>query len=68
MNVLLLSVPDTAPHFSGKRWKSPNLAISSIAGNIKNHNVFVADLALKREKIKEGVKTTRPNVPFGTGG
>lgn len=56
MNVLLLSMPDTVPHFSGKRWKSPNLAISSIAGNIKSHNVFVADLVLKREK-KEGVKT-----------
>ncbi|HDY66154.1 MAG TPA: radical SAM protein [Candidatus Scalindua sp.] len=55
MNVLLLSMPDTAPHFSGKRWKAPNLAISSIAGNIKDHDVFVADLVLKREKIKETV-------------
>ena len=48
-------MPDTAPHFNGKRWKSPNLAISSIAGNIKGHNVFVADLVLKREIIKETV-------------
>ena len=55
MNVLLLSMPDTAPHFHGKRWKSPNLAIASIAGNIKNHNVFVADLVLRRQKIKESV-------------
>ncbi|MDR4503651.1 MAG: B12-binding domain-containing radical SAM protein [Candidatus Scalindua sp.] len=55
MNVLLLSMPDTAPHFNGKRWKSPNLAISSIAGNIKNHNVFVADLVLRRHKIEQSV-------------
>ncbi len=61
-------MPDTAPHFSGKRWKAPNLAMSSIAGNIKDHDVFVADLVLKREKIKEGVKATRPNVPNGTFG
>ncbi len=49
-------MPDTAPHFSGKRWKAPNLAVSSIAGNIKGHNVFVADLVLKRERIKETIK------------
>ncbi|GJQ57678.1 MAG: radical SAM protein [Candidatus Scalindua sp. AMX11] len=55
MNVLLLSMPDTAPHFNGKRWKAPNLAISSIAGNIKNHNVFIADLVLRRDKIEESV-------------
>ena len=55
MNVLLLSMPDTAPHFSGKRWKAPNLAISSIAGNIKDHNVFIADLVLRRENIKGAV-------------
>ncbi len=56
MNVLLLSMPDTAPHFNGKRWKSPNLAISSIAGNIKGHNVFVADLVLRRDKIEKSVR------------
>ena len=48
-------MPDTAPHFSGKRWKAPNLAISSIAGNIKDHNVFIADLVLRRENIKGAV-------------
>lgn len=48
-------MPDTAPHFSAKRWKAPNLAISSIAGNVKNHNVFVADLVLRRENVRETV-------------
>lgn len=45
-------MPDTAPHFSGKRWKAPNISIASIAGNIKNHTVYIADLVLKRENIK----------------
>ena len=48
-------MPDTAPHFNGKRWKAPNLAVSSIAGNIQGHNVFVADLVLRRDKVKETV-------------
>ncbi|MBW7899600.1 Ribosomal protein S12 methylthiotransferase RimO [Candidatus Brocadiaceae bacterium B188] len=56
MNILLMSMPDCAPHFNAKRWKSPNLAISSIAGNIEGHNVFIADLILRREHITETVK------------
>lgn len=56
MNVLLMSMPDCAPHFNAKRWKPPNLAISSIAGNIVGHNVCVADLILRRDRITETVK------------
>ncbi|MEK6738624.1 MAG: radical SAM protein [Planctomycetota bacterium] len=56
MNVLLMSMPDCAPHFNAKRWKPPNLAISSIAGNIVGHNVYVADLILRRDRITETVK------------
>ncbi len=56
MNILLMSMPDCAPHFNAKRWKPPNLAISSIAGNIEGHNVYVADLILRRERIAETVK------------
>lgn len=56
MNILLMSMPDCAPHFNAKRWKPPNLAISSIAGNIEGHNVFIADLILRRERIPETVK------------
>lgn len=66
MNVLLLSMPDCAPHFSARRWKPPNLALSSIAGNIKDHEVYVADLILRRENIKEAVasllKQYKPSV------
>lgn len=56
MNILLMSMPDCAPHFNARRWKSPNLAISSIAGNIEGHNVFLADLILRRDRIPETVR------------
>lgn len=51
-----MSMPDCAPHFNAKRWKAPNLAISSIAGNIEGHNVYIADLVLRREHIAETVR------------
>lgn len=56
MNILLLSMPDCAPHFNASRWKPPSLAISSIAGNIEGHNVYLADLILRRTKIAETIK------------
>ena len=56
MNILLMSMPDCAPHFNARRWKPPNLAISSIAGNIEGHNVYLADLILRREQITETIK------------
>ncbi|MCF6155717.1 MAG: radical SAM protein [Candidatus Brocadia sp.] len=56
MNILLMSMPDCAPHFNAKRWKPPNLAISSIAGNIEGHNVYIADLILRRDRVNETVR------------
>lgn len=56
MNVLLMSMPDCAPHFNAKRWKPPNLAISSIAGNIEGHNVYIADLILRRDRVTETIR------------
>jgi len=55
MNILLMSMPDCAPHFNARRWKSPNLAISSIAGNIEGHNIYIADLILRRDRVAETV-------------
>src|SRR5574337_1143027 len=55
MNILLMSMPDCAPHFNARRWKPPNLAISSIAGNIEGHNVYIADLVLRRNNISETI-------------
>ncbi|MGR3310006.1 MAG: B12-binding domain-containing radical SAM protein [Candidatus Brocadiales bacterium] len=67
MNVLLLSMPDCAPYFNAKRWKPPNLAMASIAGNIDaHHSVRIADLILKRDKLKaivpELIHTYNPDV------
>jgi anaerobic magnesium-protoporphyrin IX monomethyl ester cyclase len=56
MNVLLISMPDCAPHFNARRWKPPNLAISSIAGNIEGHTVSIADLILRRDNIVDTIK------------
>lgn len=55
MKVLLLSMPDCAPHFNPRRWKPPNLALTSIAGNIVGHEAFIADLILKRDNVEEAV-------------
>lgn len=48
-------MPDCAPHFSPKRWKPPSLAMSSIAGNIKDHNVYIADLILRRDTLRSTI-------------
>ncbi len=67
MKILLCSMPDTVPQFSAKTWRAPNLAISSIAGNINpRHEVALADLILKRNTLLPSVKKTveayRPDV------
>jgi radical SAM superfamily enzyme YgiQ (UPF0313 family) len=53
MNILLLAMPNTAyffQHFA----ILPNLAISSLAGNLdEDHNVNVADLVLRRRNFKK---------------
>ena len=57
MKVLLCSMPNTVPQFSAKTWRAPNLAISSIAGNIQSHHkVALADLVLKRNTLLPSVK------------
>jgi radical SAM superfamily enzyme YgiQ (UPF0313 family) len=50
-------MPDTVPQFSAKTWRAPNLAISSIAGNIPpHHEVVLADLVLKRKTLLSSIK------------
>lgn len=57
MRILLCSMPDTVPQFSAKTWRAPNLAISSIAGNIQpHHEVVLADLVLKRKNLLPSLK------------
>lgn len=60
-------MPDTVPQFSAKTWRAPNLAISSLAGNIRSHHeVALADLVLKRKtlpsSIKKAIEDYQPDV------
>jgi anaerobic magnesium-protoporphyrin IX monomethyl ester cyclase len=65
MRVLLLSMPDTVK-FIDNVMKLPNLAIISLAGNLKGHEVKVLDLVLFNPKIREALERTlaefRPDV------
>ena len=54
MRILLLSMPDMVPAFRG--WRPPNLAISSITGNIYGQDVHMADLVLTRNKLVSTIK------------
>lgn len=55
----MCSMPDTVPQFSAKTWRAPNLAISSIAGNIQpHHEVALADLVLRRKNLLPSIKKT----------
>ncbi len=54
MRILLFSMPDMAPEFM-RSWQAPNLALSSITGNIKGHEVHMADLILARNRLKETI-------------
>jgi len=67
MNILLMSMPDVYNDGKTYKAKSPNLALSSIAGNLdKRHKVWIADLILKRNNIKKGIleaiKKTKPEI------
>lgn len=56
MKILLFSMPDTVPQFTEKTWRAPNLALSSIAGNLVGHEVHLADLVLKRAALKQSIE------------
>lgn len=47
-------MPDMVPAFRG--WLPPNLAISSITGNLRGHDVYMADLILVRNKLTSSIK------------
>lgn len=54
MRILLFSMPDMVPEL--RSWQAPNLALSSITGNTKGHEVYMADLILVRNRLKEAIK------------
>ena len=51
-----MSMPDTVPQFTEKTWRAPNLAMSSIAGNLEDCDVSIADLVLKRSFLKQSIE------------
>lgn len=67
MNILLMSMPDIHPFFRTWKMMTPNLALSSIAGNLdERHSVGIADLVLKRKNVRkavlEALKKVKPDV------
>lgn len=57
MKVLLFSMPDVHPNFVPSVVKMPSLALASIAGNCPGHEVHVGDLVLKRDNVKEAIRS-----------
>lgn len=55
MRILLLSMPDVVPQFNAKTWRAPSLAMSTIAGNLEGHEVYIADLVLKRANLRKAI-------------
>lgn len=56
LRILLMSMPDTVPQFTEKTWRAPSLAMSNIAGNLEGHDVYIADLVLKRSDLKQSIE------------
>jgi anaerobic magnesium-protoporphyrin IX monomethyl ester cyclase len=54
MRIILLSMPDTVHAF--RRWRPPNLAVSSITVNLRGHDVYMEDMILARNKLTSSIK------------
>ena len=56
MKVLLLSMPDSFEHMPSHSVRMPNGALTALAGNVDpKHEVFVADLILVQDRVRETV-------------
>lgn len=53
---LLMCMPDIYQTWSELHIIGPSLGLTSIAANSPNHEVYSADLVLKRNDVKEGIK------------
>ncbi len=66
MNVLLFSMPDVMPQFPPRAWRPPSLACGLLAANAPAHNIYVADLCLRRDDVpgavREAVKAYGPKL------
>ncbi len=66
MRIVLFSMPDTVPHFMHRAWRVPSLANGLLAGNTPGHEVFLADLVLRRDDVpgavREVMRTYKPDL------
>lgn len=56
MKALLFSMPDIYPEWFPFDVQSPNLGLASLAGNAPEHDVYVGDLILQRNRVKEAIQ------------
>ena len=50
MKALLVQSPATSPWVPRRQWEPPSLALATIAGQIDNHDVKVADMIVWRKR------------------
>src|SRR5512136_2878581 len=57
MRVLLVSMPDRHPYIAKREYEAPNLAISSLSGNLgARHQVWLADLSVRKWSVRASVR------------
>ena len=66
MKALLVQSPATSPWVPRRQWEPPSVAMATIAGQIDNHDVCVADMVVWRKqtvpRYLEMLRTFRPDV------
>ena len=66
MRALLVQSPATSPWVPRRQWEPPSIALATIAGQIDNHDVKVADMVVWRKKavprFLEVLRQFRPDV------
>src|SRR5208283_4810945 len=66
MRALLVQSPATSPWIPRRQWEPPSVAMATIAGQIDNHDVRIADMSVWRKKaiprFLEALKEFRPEV------
>src|SRR5208337_3993062 len=66
VRALLVQSPATSPWVPRRQWEPPSIALATIAGQIDNHDVKIADMVVWRKKavprFLEALKQFRPDV------
>jgi len=66
MKVVLFSMPDTVPKLFSRKWRCPSMGLASLAGNVTDYELTVADLILKLGDVpgavRQVIEDVRPQV------